>query len=37
MVEKEVLIPANFPSWAKKMSLPLSPAAKVGGFVFVSG
>jgi 2-iminobutanoate/2-iminopropanoate deaminase len=36
-MEREVIIPANLPSWAKKMSLPLSPAIKAGGFVFVSG
>ena len=36
-MEKETLIPANLPSWAKKMMLPLSPAVKAGGFVFVSG
>ncbi|MGB5924953.1 MAG: RidA family protein [Dehalococcoidia bacterium] len=36
-MDKEAIIPANLPSWAKKMSLPLSPAIKAGGFVFVSG
>jgi len=36
-VEKEAIIPANLPSWVKKMPLPLSPAVKAGGFVFVSG
>ena len=36
-MEKEPIIPANLPSWAKKMPLPLSPAIKAGGFVFVSG
>ena len=36
-MEKEILIPANLPSWAKNMMLPLSPAVKAGGFVFVSG
>ena len=36
-MEKEALIPANLPSWVKKMTLPLSPAVKAGGFVFVSG
>jgi 2-iminobutanoate/2-iminopropanoate deaminase len=36
-VEKETLIPANLPSWVKKMTLPLSPAVKAGGFVFLSG
>ena len=36
-MEKETLIPANLPSWVKKMTLPLSPAVKGGGFVFVSG
>ena len=36
-MEKEALIPANTPSWVKKMPLPLSPVVKAGGFVFVSG
>ena len=36
-MEKEAIIPANLPSWVKKMPLPLSPAVKAGGFVFVSG
>jgi len=36
-MEKEAIIPANLPSWARKMSLPLSPAIKAGGFMFVSG
>ena len=36
-MEKEALIPANLPSWVKKMTLPLSPAIKAGGFVFLSG
>ena len=36
-MEKEILIPANLPSWAKNMMLPLSPAVKAGGFMFVSG
>ena len=36
-MEKEALIPANLPSWVKKMPLPLSPAVKAGGFVFLSG
>ena len=35
-MEKEALIPANLPSWVKKIALPLSPAVKAGGFVFVS-
>ena len=36
-MEKEAIIPANLPSWVKKMPLPLSPAVKAGGVVFVSG
>jgi len=36
-MKKEVIIPAKLPSWVKEMSLPLSPAIKAGGFVFVSG
>jgi 2-iminobutanoate/2-iminopropanoate deaminase len=36
-MEKEAIIPANLPSWVKKMPLPLSPAVKAGGFVFLSG
>ena len=36
-MEKEAVIPANLPSWVKKIPLPLSPAVKAGGFVFVSG
>ena len=36
-MEKEALTPANLPNWVKKMTLPLSPAVKAGGFVFVSG
>ena len=36
-MEKQVVIPAKLPSWAKRMTLPISPAVKAGGFVFVSG
>jgi 2-iminobutanoate/2-iminopropanoate deaminase len=36
-MKKETIIPAKLPSWVNKMALPLSPAVKAGGFVFVSG
>lgn len=36
-MKKQAIIPAKLPSWAKGMALPLSPAIKAGGFVFVSG
>jgi len=36
-MEKQAIIPAKLPSWVKEMPLPLSPAIKAGGFVFLSG
>lgn len=36
-MNKETVVPAKLPSWVRKMTLPLSPAVKAGGFVFVSG
>ncbi len=36
-MEKQAIIPKKLPSWVKEMTLPLSPAVKAGGFVFVSG
>ena len=36
-MEKQAIIPHKLPSWVKEMTLPLSPAIKAGGFVFVSG
>jgi 2-iminobutanoate/2-iminopropanoate deaminase len=36
-MEKQAIIPAKLPSWVQEMRLPLSPAIKAGGFVFVSG
>jgi 2-iminobutanoate/2-iminopropanoate deaminase len=36
-MEKQAITPAKLPSWVKEMTLPLSPAIKAGGFVFVSG
>jgi len=36
-MEKQTIIPDKLPSWIKEMTLPLSPAVKAGGFVFVSG
>jgi 2-iminobutanoate/2-iminopropanoate deaminase len=36
-MKKQAIIPDKLPSWVKEMTLPLSPAIKAGGFVFVSG
>jgi 2-iminobutanoate/2-iminopropanoate deaminase len=36
-MKKQAIIPAKLPSWVKEAALPLSPALKAGGFVFVSG
>ena len=36
-MEKQAIIPDKLPSWVREMTLPLSPAVKAGGFVFVSG
>jgi 2-iminobutanoate/2-iminopropanoate deaminase len=36
-MQKQAIIPDKLPNWVKEMTLPLSPAIKAGGFVFVSG
>ena len=36
-MEKKAIIPDKLPSWVREMTLPLSPAVKAGGFVFLSG
>jgi 2-iminobutanoate/2-iminopropanoate deaminase len=38
-IEKQAIIPDKMPSWARELlrGIPISPAVKAGGFVFVSG
>ena len=38
-MEKRAIIPDKFPSWGREIlkQIPISPAVKAGGFVFVSG
>jgi len=38
-MEKQAIIPDKLPSWLRELlrELPISPAVKAGGFVFVSG